>query len=64
MAGKIKARARIRIPFGPLLTKLVQLPANAERALVAPCADKPSKLTCLLLALALLLLAIWRLRMA
>ncbi len=38
----INARARINIPFGTSLTQLAQLPANAERSLVDPYAEKPS----------------------
>lgn len=36
----INARARINIPFGTSLTQLAQLPANAERALTDPYAEK------------------------
>ena len=36
----INARARINIPFGTSLTQLAQLPANAERALADPYAEK------------------------
>jgi hypothetical protein len=36
----INARARINIPFGTSLTQLAQLPANAERALSDPYAEK------------------------
>jgi hypothetical protein len=38
----INARARINIPFGTSLTQLAQLPANAERALTDPYAEKPT----------------------
>ena len=38
----INARARINIPFGTSLTALAQLPANAERALSDPYAEKPT----------------------
>lgn len=36
----INARARINIPFGTSLTQVAQLPANAERALTDPYAEK------------------------
>lgn len=36
----INARARINIPFGTSLTQLAQLPANAERTLTDPYAEK------------------------
>ncbi|MFA7270522.1 MAG: hypothetical protein WC073_14380 [Sterolibacterium sp.] len=36
----INSRARINIPFGASLTQLAQLPANAERALTDPYAEK------------------------
>jgi hypothetical protein len=36
----INARARINIPFGTSLTQLAQLPANSERSLVDPYAEK------------------------
>lgn len=36
----INARARINIPFGTSLTQVAQLPANAERALSDPYAEK------------------------
>jgi len=39
----INARARINIPFGTSLTALAQLPANAERTLTDPYAEKPSR---------------------
>ncbi|PKO62565.1 MAG: hypothetical protein CVU24_03525 [Betaproteobacteria bacterium HGW-Betaproteobacteria-18] len=58
----INARARINIPFGTSLTQLAQLPANAERSLVDPYADKPSKAPYVLIALAVLALLIWVLR--
>jgi hypothetical protein len=38
----INARARVNIPFGTSLTKLAQLPDNAERSMVDPYAEKPS----------------------
>lgn len=58
----INARARINIPFGTSLTQLAQLPANAERSMVDPYADKPSKAPYVLIALAVLALLIWMLR--
>jgi hypothetical protein len=36
----VNARARINIPFGTSLTQLAALPANAERSLVDPYAEK------------------------
>jgi len=36
----INARARINIPFGTSLTQVAQLPANAERSLTDPYAEK------------------------
>jgi hypothetical protein len=36
----INARARINIPFGTSLTQVAQLPANAERTLTDPYAEK------------------------
>lgn len=59
----INARARINIPFGTSLTQLAQLPANAERSLADPYADKPSKAPYLLLALVVLALVLWTLRL-
>lgn len=38
----VNARARINIPFGTSLTHLAALPANAERSLTDPYAEKPS----------------------
>lgn len=58
----INARARINIPFGTSLTQLAQLPANAERSLVDPYADKPSNAPYLLILLAVLALLVWVLR--
>jgi hypothetical protein len=55
----INARARINIPFGTSLTQLAQLPANAERSLADPYADKPSRAPYVLAALAVLALVIW-----
>lgn len=59
----INARARINIPFGASLTQLAQLPANAERSMVDPYADKPSKAPYVLIALAVLALVIWTVRL-
>lgn len=59
----INARARINIPFGTSLTQLAQLPANAERSLADPYADKPSKAPYVLLALVVLALVLWTLRL-
>ena len=39
----INARACINIPFGTSLTELAKLPANAERSLTDPYAEKPSQ---------------------
>jgi hypothetical protein len=39
----INARAAINIPFGTSLTALAQLPANAERTLTDPYAEKPAR---------------------
>ena len=54
----VNARARINIPFGTSLTRLAQLPANADRSLTDPYAEKrtPWKLYAGLLALAVLAL--------
>ncbi len=41
----INARARINIPFGTSLTQVAQLPADAERALTDPYADKKAPWT-------------------
>jgi hypothetical protein len=38
----VNARARINIPFGTSLTQLAALPANAERSLIDPYAEKPT----------------------
>jgi MFS family permease len=59
----INARARINIPFGTTLTQLAQLPANAERTMADPYADKPSKAPYVLVALAVLALVIWAVRL-
>lgn len=55
----INARARINIPFGTSLTQLAQLPDNAQRSLVDPYADKPSKAPYVLALLSVLMLVIW-----
>lgn len=41
----INARARINIPFGTSLTQVAQLPANAERSLADPYAEKKAPWT-------------------
>lgn len=48
----INARARINIPFGTSLTQVAQLPANAQRTLRDPYADKPATWPYVLLMLA------------
>lgn len=57
----INARACINIPFGTSLTELAKLPPNAERSLIDPYAEKPSKWravsACVLLAISAL--AVW-----
>ena len=60
----INARAKINIPFGTSLTQLAQLPANAERALTDPYAEKkkPWALYFALLAVALFAAFAWVLR--
>ena len=58
----INARARINIPFGTSLTQLAQLPANAQRSMVDPYADKPSRAPYVLVALVVLALLIWVVR--
>jgi hypothetical protein len=60
----INARAKINIPFGTSLTKLAQLPANAERALSDPYAEKknPGAVYVALLAVVLFAVAAWVLR--
>ena len=45
----VNARARINIPFGTSLTQVATLPANAERSLSDPYADKRSPWPALLL---------------
>lgn len=60
----VNARARINIPFGTALTQLAALPANAERALTDPYAEKKQPWALYFGALAVLLLAglAWALR--
>jgi len=58
----INARARINIPFGTSLTQLAQLPANAQRSMVDPYADKPFRAPYALVALVVLALLIWVVR--
>lgn len=60
----INARARINIPFGTSLTQLAQLPANAERALTDPYAEKknPWVVYVSIFAVLLLLAFAWVLR--
>jgi hypothetical protein len=53
----INARAKINIPFGTSLTQLAQLPANAERALTDPYAEKKKPWALYGVFLAVLLLA-------
>lgn len=57
----INARAKVNIPFGTSLTQVAQLPANAERALTDPYAEKkkPWALYFGLLAVALLAAFVW-----
>ncbi len=58
----INARARINIPFGTSLTQMAELPAQAERSLVDPYAEKSSvwKLYLLGLLVAGALLGLWK----
>ncbi|MFN7197983.1 MAG: hypothetical protein ACK4MJ_12530, partial [Hylemonella sp.] len=60
----VNARARINIPFGTALTQLAALPANAERALTDPYAEKKQPWALYFGVLAVLLLAglAWALR--
>jgi len=58
----INARARINIPFGTSLTQLAQLPANAERALIDPYADKPARWPYLAVLLGMVAVATWYLK--
>lgn len=55
----INARARINIPFGTSLTQLAKLPANAQRSLSDPYADKPSSWPYLVLMLAVAAGVMW-----
>ena len=50
----INARAVINLPFGKSLTQMAKLPENAERALVDPYAEKPSRWRIYLVLLVLL----------
>ncbi len=58
----VNARAKINLPFGASLTASARLPENAERSLVDPFAEKkrPWILYLILLVLAGVLLALWR----
>ncbi|MBB1072853.1 hypothetical protein HUU62_00285 [Rhodoferax sp. 4810] len=58
----INARARINIPFGTSLTQVAQLPANAQRTLSDPYADKPSSWPYVLLMLVVAAAVVWFLR--
>jgi hypothetical protein len=58
----INARARINIPFGTSLTQIAQLPANAQRSLSDPYADKPASWPYVLLALVMAAGVMWYLR--
>jgi len=55
----INARARINIPFGTSLTQVAQLPANAQRTLSDPYADKPSSWPYLALMLVVAAAVVW-----
>jgi len=55
----VNARARINIPFGTSLTQLAKLPDGAERTLIDPYADQPSRVPYLVAALVVLVLAVW-----
>jgi hypothetical protein len=57
----INARARINIPFGTSLTQVAQLPANSERSLQDPYAERATPWGWYLLGLVLLagLAAAW-----
>jgi len=55
----VNARARINIPFGTSLTQLAKLPDGAERTLIDPYADQPSRVPYLVAALVVLVLAFW-----
>ncbi len=58
----VNARAKINIPFGASLTAAARLPENAERSLADPFAEKkrPWTLYLIILALAGLILYLWR----
>lgn len=58
----VNARARINLPFGESLTGLAELPEGAKRSLHDPFADKkrPWKTWLFLVALAVLLVVLWR----
>ncbi len=58
----INARARINIPFGTSLTQLAQLPANAERSLTDPYAEKPAQWPYFVVVLGVLAAVVWFLR--
>ena len=58
----INARARINIPFGTSLTQVAQLPANAQRTLRDPYADKRSSWPYLLVLLVVVAAVGWYLR--
>ncbi|MDD2811607.1 hypothetical protein, partial [Rhodoferax sp.] len=58
----INARARINIPFGRSLTQLAQLPANAERSMVDPYAEKPAQWPYVVVVLGVLATVVWFLR--
>ncbi|MCW2311810.1 hypothetical protein [Rhodoferax antarcticus] len=58
----INARARINIPFGTSLTQVAQLPANAQRSLSDPYAEKSSSWPALLLILVAAAAVVWFLR--
>lgn len=58
----INARARINIPFGTSLTHMARLPANAQRTLSDPYAEKPSSWPYVLLLLVLVAAVVGYLR--
>ena len=59
----INARARINIPFGTSLTHMAKLPANAQRTLSDPYAEKPSSWPYVLLLLVLVAAVVGYLRL-
>lgn len=59
----INARARINIPFGRSLTQLAQLPANAERSLTDPYAEKPAQWPYFVVVLGVVAAVMWFLRL-